>query len=171
MTAYEMRISDWSSDVCSSDLADADDLVQETLIKAIDRAELFRPGADLRAWLFGILHNTFLSSTRTAARRRSAPVSDTEEVFQMPPNQEAHAELHRVLAALQRLPEEQRQVIVMVSVDGFTTDEAADALGLPVGTVRSRLWRGREALRRISRGEDPKVTRLRLVGGHDVHTD
>src|SRR3546814_1278423 len=101
MTAYEMRISDWSSDVCSSDLADADDLVQETLIKAIDRAELFRPGADLRAWLFGILHNTFISSTRTAARRRSAPISDTEEVFQMPPNQEARAELHRVLAALQ----------------------------------------------------------------------
>src|SRR3546814_17194013 len=80
VVAHIQRLRRYARALCRN-AADADDLVQETLIKAIDRAELFRPGADLRAWLFGILHNTFIYSPRTAARRRSAPISDTEAVF------------------------------------------------------------------------------------------
>jgi len=81
--------------------------------------------------------------------------------------QENRAELQRVLRTLDRLPDDQRQVILLVSLDGLTTDEAAEVLGLPVGTVRSRLARGREALRRLSRGDTSPST-LRLIGGHDV---
>lgn len=152
----------------SRNAADADDLVQETLAKAIDRAELFRPGGDLRAWLFGILHNTFISTTRSAGRRPQTVVADTLPDPRLDPDQETRVELRRVLVALQQLPEEQRRVIVMVSIDGMTTDEAAAALGLPVGTVRSRLWRGREALRRLSRGECVETSTFRVVGGRDV---
>lgn len=167
VVAHIQRLRRYARALCR-DAADADDLVQDTLVKAIDRAELFRPGSDLRAWLFGILHNTFVSSTRAAARRRQVPISDSDEAFRLAPEQETRVELHRVLVALQQLPEEQRRVIVMVSVDGLTTEEVAQALALPVGTVRSRLWRGREALRRLSRGENLEATKLRLVGGHDV---
>lgn len=167
LAAHIQRLRRYARALCR-DAADADDLVQETLTKAIDRAALFRPGSDLRAWLFGILHNTFVSATRTAARRRQTPISDEHEAFRIEPGQEMQIELRRVLVALEQLPEEQRRVIVLVSVEGMTTDEAADVLGLPVGTVRSRLWRGREALRRISRGEAAESSTLRLVGGQDV---
>jgi len=170
LVAHIQRLRRYARALCR-DAADADDLVQETLTKAIDRAELFRPGSDLRAWLFGILHNTFVSATRTAARRRQTPISDEHEVFRIEPGQEMQIELRRVLVALDQLPEEQRRVIVLVSVEGMTTDEAADVLGLPVGTVRSRLWRGREALRRISRGEAAESSTLRLVGGQDVQAN
>lgn len=169
MVAHIQRLRRYARALCRN-ATDADDLVQETLAKAIDRADLFRPGGDLRAWLFGILHNTFVSSIRRAGRCTAPPVADPLATPRLDPDQETRVELRRVLLALQQLPEEQRSVIVMVSVDGMTTEEAAAALDLPVGTVRSRLWRGREALRRLSRGESPQSSTLRLVGGQDVQT-
>lgn len=154
------------------DAADADDLVQETLFKAIRRSEQYRPGSDLRAWLFSILHNTFVSGTRSSERRRRAlSHGDVDDGYHQETEQETRVELRRALDALDRLPEDQRRVILLVSVDGMTTDEAAVVLGLPVGTVRSRLARGREALRRSTRGEGTNRSTLRVVGGHDVQND
>lgn len=170
MVAHIQRLRRYARTL-SRNAADADDLVQETLAKAIDRAELFRPGADLRAWLFGILHNTFVSSVRSAGRRTQPPIPERLPDPRLDPDQETRVELGRVLIALRQLPDEQRQVILLVSVDGLTTDEAAAALGVPVGTVRSRLWRGREALRRLSRGESEETSTLRVVGGRDVEAD
>lgn len=171
ITMHLQRLRRYARSLCRDD-ADADDLVQETLVKAIGRADLFRPGSDLRAWLFSILHNTFVSGIRTTERRqRLAAGRADSESNRLEASQETRIELHRVLAALDRLPEDQRRVILLVSVDGLTTDEAAELLGLPVGTVRSRLSRGREALRRLSRGEAPARSTLRVVGGHDVQDD
>lgn len=167
VVAHMQRLRRYARFLCR-DAADADDLVQETLVKAIGRAESFRPGSDLRAWLFSILHNTFVSGTRAVGRRRRVAICDNDDGFRMEPTQDIRIELRRVLATLDTLPEDQRRVILLVSVEGMTTDEAAELLGLPVGTVRSRLSRGREALRRLSRDAGPTRSTLRIVGGHDV---
>lgn len=169
VVAHIQRLRRYALFLCR-DHADADDLVQDTLVKAIARAELFRPGTDLRIWLFSILHNTFISGTRSPERRRRVtPEGDvTDYLGRVEATQENRAELQGVLRALERLPEDQRRVILLVSLDGLTTDEAAETLGLPVGTVRSRLARGREALRRLSRADETSPSTLRLIGGHDV---
>lgn len=152
--------------------ADADDLVQETLVKAMARAELFRPGSTLRPWLFAILHNTFVSSTRAyACQQRLAAIVEDAAIRHQQAAQEARIDLQETLKALDRLPEEQRQVILLVSVESMTTEQAAAVLGLPVGTVRSRLARGRDGLRRLTRRDVPKTPALRLVGGPDVPND
>ncbi|GHD45403.1 RNA polymerase sigma factor [Thalassobaculum fulvum] len=170
VTAHLQRLRRYARFLCRN-AADADDLVQDTLVKAIARADQFRPEGDLRNWLFSILHNTFVSGTRTAERRsRPLDICDNGDGFEPQPEQEVRLELRRVLAALDRLPVEQRSVIVLVSVEGMTTDEIADLMQLPVGTVRSRLARGREALRRLTRGDGAGTASLRIVGGHDVQT-
>jgi len=170
VVSHIQRLRRYARFLCR-DAADADDLVQETLVKALSKADQFQPGSNLRVWLFSILHNAFISGTRAFERRRrmSAQQEQTSSVG-VPAPQEMRIELRRVLRALDRLSEDQRRVILLVAVDGMTTDEAALVLGLPVGTVRSRLARGREALRRISRGRESEAeaSPLRLVGGHDV---
>jgi len=171
VVAHMQRLRRYARFLCR-DAADADDLVQETLAKAIRRAGQFRPDADLRAWLFGILHNTFVSGTRATERhRRAVSQTDADDGHSSPPAQETQIELRRALAAVDRLPEDQRRVILLVSIDGMTTDEAAVVLELPVGTVRSRLARGREVLRRSLRNEKSTRATLRVVGGHNVQDD
>jgi RNA polymerase sigma-70 factor (ECF subfamily) len=168
VTAHLQRLRRYARFLCR-DATDADDLVQETLVKAIARADQFRPESDLRSWLFSILHNTFISGTRATERRqRFASICDNDDGYRPQAAQEVSLELRRVLEALDRLPEEQRRIIVLVSAEGMTTDEVADLLQLPVGTVRSRLARGREALRRMTRGEGTASATLRLVGGRNV---
>jgi RNA polymerase sigma factor (sigma-70 family) len=131
--------------------ADADDLVQETLVKAIAAADTYRPGNHLRAWLFSILHNTFVSHKRQYARRaRAARFLDaTLEDPGAPPVQEKHVEAQHTLNMLSRLTPEQQSVLVLIAVEGLSYAEAAEALDLPIGTLMSRLARGREELRRL----------------------
>lgn len=168
VVAHVQRLRRYARFLCRN-TADADDLVQDTLVKAIARADQFKPGSELRVWLFSILHNAFVSGARSYERRQRASLNAVEDGGRIEANQEIQIELHRVVAALDRLPDDQRRVILLVSVDGLTTDEAAELLGLPVGTVRSRLARGREALRRLTRRDPaPVASALRLVGGHDV---
>ena len=168
VVAHIQRLRRYARFLCR-DASDADDLVQETLVKAIGRADQSRVGTDLRAWLFGILHNTFISGTRSLDRRqRHLAARDADRDAGVAPDQETRIELRRVLDALDGLPEDQRRVILLVSVDGLTTEEVADTLGLPVGTVRSRLWRGREALRRLTRRDDAVPSSVRIIGGHDA---
>jgi len=131
---------------------DADDLVQDCLVRALGRWHLRRTDASIRAWLFAILHNGFISDRRYAARRPSIPFDEADAPL-IGPAQEHATMLIDVAAALDTLPEDQRVVLLLVGVEDLSYEEAAQVLGVPVGTVMSRLSRGRERLRRAIAGE------------------
>jgi len=136
--------------------ADADDLVQESLTKAIAAADTYQAGRDLRAWLFSILHNTFVSHKRQYARRaRAARFLDaTLQEADIQPVQEKHVEAQHTLNMLSRLTPQQQSVLVLIAVEGLSYAEAAEALDVPIGTLMSRLARGREELRRLVAGNN-----------------
>jgi RNA polymerase sigma-70 factor (ECF subfamily) len=128
----------------------ADDLVQESLLRAISGLHTFEPGTNMRAWLFTILHNVFRNDYRRAKRNPVQPNSDivADHISTaVRGNQESHVELARVQAALDTLSDDFREVILLCGVEGLLYEEAAEVLGIPVGTVRSRLSRARSALR------------------------
>jgi RNA polymerase sigma factor (sigma-70 family) len=138
---------------------EAEDLLQEALARAIAAAASYRASGSLRAWLFSIMHNAFISGLR---ERR--PVDEPEGIeLSTPAPQLAALEVRDVLAALARLPEPQRAALSLIALEEFSYEEAAAILGIPLGTLMSRLARGREALRRTLAGEAPP--RLRVVGG------
>jgi RNA polymerase sigma-70 factor, ECF subfamily len=128
----------------------ADDLVQDTLIRAIAKAHLWEAGTDLRAWLFAIMHNQHVNTVRRASRQES--MIDIEEMSSSliaASDPTASRQLRELERAIARLPAEQREVILLVGLEEMSYQEAAQVLGVPVGTVRSRLSRGRDALRRL----------------------
>lgn len=125
----------------------AEDLVQETLTKAIARAETWQPGTALRPWLFRILHNTHVSQLRRAQVRAAAAPDLPEPVS--PETQHRRIELRQVLDAVDKLPEAQRAPILLVALEEMSYAEAARSLDVPLGTFMSRLGRGREALRKL----------------------
>lgn len=137
--------------------ADADDLVQESLVKAIAAANTYRPERDLRAWLFSILHNTFVSHKRQYARRARAArfLESTLGEAGVPATQEKHVEAQQTLGMLSRLTPDQQSVLVLIAVEGLSYAEAAEALDVPIGTLMSRLARGREELRRLTSNGRP----------------
>lgn len=129
---------------------EADDLVQECVLRALTKRHLWQEGTDLRAWLFTILHNQFVNSVRRRARQgMSVDVSDFDEETHQVPRQDKRLELRDLDRALALLPEEQRAVILLVGLEGMAYETAAEVVGVPIGTVRSRLSRGREGLRRL----------------------
>jgi RNA polymerase sigma-70 factor, ECF subfamily len=137
--------------------ADAEDLVQETMLKAYNGFHLFRDGTNVRAWLFRILTNTWISSYRSSLRRvdevLAADVTDTWP--SAPRSQSAELAVLEAMAdddvrgALQALPEGQRLVVYYADVEGFRYKEIASILDVPLGTVMSRLHRGRANLRSL----------------------
>jgi RNA polymerase sigma-70 factor, ECF subfamily len=130
------------------DQSRADDLVQSCLCRAVAKQNLWEPGTDLRAWLFTILHNQHVNDVRRSAREGVAiPVEDMAPALTAAADPEASLQLRDLERALSRLPDEQRQVILLVGLEGMRYEEAATILGIPIGTVRSRLSRGRETLR------------------------
>jgi RNA polymerase sigma-70 factor (ECF subfamily) len=126
----------------------ADDLVQDCLERAWTRGHLFRPGSDLRAWLFTILHNLHANAARRYnSRPAEVPLGD-EAMTSATPETQVHAvALNELKAALTVVPDDQRQVLLMVGMEQMTYHEVATVLGIPIGTVMSRLHRGRERLR------------------------
>jgi RNA polymerase sigma-70 factor, ECF subfamily len=126
----------------------ADDLVQESLTRALGKIHLWQEGTDLRAWLFTILHNQHVTFTRREARERgSIKLQSSRLSSALAPDQTARVQLRDLDRAIAKLPEEQRSVILLVGLEGMRYDEAAAVTKLPVGTVRSRVARGRESLR------------------------
>jgi RNA polymerase sigma factor (sigma-70 family) len=145
--------------VLTRDAADAEDLVQDALTRAIAAADTWEPESNLRVWLFRILHNAHISNLRKAKVRRNARMELPEPVVEE--SQARRIEVQQVLAALEEIPEPQRRPIVLVALEEMSYADAAKALGIPIGTFMSRLGRGRQALRRAL-GEC-KTARLRLV--------
>jgi RNA polymerase sigma-70 factor, ECF subfamily len=144
------------------DAVDADDLVQECLVRALGKLHLWKVGTDLRAWLFRILHNEYVSQIRRSARRGTAvDWSEYESSLTCAPTQIEHLEIRDLVRALRSLPEEQREAVLMI---GLTSDyyEAASACKVPVGTIRSRLSRGRRTLRELT-GVAPSPQRFAAV--------
>jgi RNA polymerase sigma-70 factor (ECF subfamily) len=132
------------------DIVAADDLVQDCLVRGLAKLHLWKEGTDLRAWLFTILHNQYVNQVRRAVREGAAvSVSETEPSLTRAADQGKRLELRDLDRALARLPEEQRVVILLVGLEGMRYEAVAEVIGVPVGTVRSRLSRGREALRRL----------------------
>ena len=126
----------------------ADDLVQDCLTRALDKLHLCQQGTDLRAWLFTILHNQYVNYVRRAVREGTAVgLSESEPLLTRAPHQGKRLELRDLERAIAKLPEEQRSVILLVGLEGMRYEEVASILDIPVGTVRSRLSRGREQLR------------------------
>jgi len=127
---------------------DADDLVQDTLTRALTQAARFTPGTNLRAWLFTIMHNLHVNQVKqSAGRPLEVPVEDVEARLSEPARQEGRVELREMARLLETLPEEQRQVLLLVGLEGLRYEEAAQVLKVPIGTVMSRLSRAREAMR------------------------
>lgn len=139
----------------------ADDLVQDTLERAITRFHLWRRGSDLRAWLFTIMHNLYVNQARSRARYREMLEGDTSGETLRGQDPE-WLELRDLASALKSVPDEQRAVLLLVGLEQFTYDEAARILDIPIGTVMSRLSRGRERLR-VLLGSQAGVASLKIV--------
>ncbi|WP_150427026.1 RNA polymerase sigma factor [Dechloromonas sp. CZR5] len=144
------------------DRAAADDLVQDTLERAWSRIAQWRPGSDLRAWLFGIMHNLRVDQLRRGGLSTSS--LDEDEVADVPvrPTQSDLLEVMDLETALRQLPDEQREILLLVALEEMSYADIAALLGIPIGTVMSRLSRGRERLRLVMEGRQP-VAGLRVV--------
>jgi RNA polymerase sigma-70 factor, ECF subfamily len=166
-TDYDTATASWRDDVValipalrafawslSHNSADADDLVQDTLIKAWTHRAKFEPGTNLRAWLFTILRNTYY----TAVVRRRREVSDENgkhaATLSAAPTQDWSVAMRSLQAALQRLPDEHREALILVGAVGLTYEEAAEICGCALGTIKSRVNRARARLLKIMDAED-----------------
>ena len=139
--------------------AGADDLVQDTLERAWAKLHLYRRGTDLRAWLFTVMHNVHVNRVR--ATRLVDPLEDEmPELTQRA--QPDSLELRDLDRAIARLPADQRAVLLLVTLEEMSYDEVARTLGIPIGTVMSRLSRAREKLRAMMLGQSP-AARLKVV--------
>jgi RNA polymerase sigma-70 factor (ECF subfamily) len=143
------------------DIDRADDLVQDCLERAIARRALFRPRGPLRPWLFTILTNLYRNARR-AERRHGHPVDiDTVGTLATPAPQPGHLALAELARAIETLPLDQKEALLLVTLEGFAYAEAAEILAIPVGTLMSRLGRARSALRQIT--GTPAEIHLRTV--------
>ena len=132
------------------DIETADDLVQESLTRALAKLHLWQEGTNLRAWLFTILHNQHVNDLRRTIRAGTpVELSEAEPRLSQAADQDRHLKLRDLERALARLPEEQRAPILLIGLEGMDYEAAGAQLGVPVGTVRSRLSRGRKALRHL----------------------
>ncbi|MFY9991515.1 MAG: sigma-70 family RNA polymerase sigma factor [Rhodoplanes sp.] len=152
---------------------EAEDLVHDALVRAYERRSTFRLSGNLRTWLLSILHNVFIDRRRKNAteRRREAEAAELAD-WSWPADQESAVRLQQIRRAFLDLPQEQRAVLHLVAIEGLAYQEAADTLGIPLGTLMSRLGRARAALRDFEegRGAGPAalpLRRLRVVGGND----
>ncbi len=141
----------------------ADDLVQDCLERALGRLHFWRSGSDLRAWLFTIMHNLYVNQLR---RNHSGPqfveLLEEESTVAAPGGAESATTLRELQRALDGLPAEQREVLLLVALEGLRYQEAATILGIPVGTVMSRLARARQQLRQqLAQERDGPLRRVK----------
>lgn len=131
----------------------ADDLVQETMLKAISHREKFQPGTNLRAWLFTILRNTFITGQRKYGRETALP-EDADSFLQgSPGSQEDAVEFDNFVRALHSLPADFREALILIGAAGVSYDEAARIMGCRIGTAKSRVSRARSMLKERLEGD------------------
>ena len=144
----------------AGDRASADDLVQDTLERAWSKLHLYRRGTDLRAWLFTVMHNVHVNKMR-AARANDVLEDDMPELALRAPQTDALL-VRDLERAVSRLPVDQRAVLLLVTLEDMSYEEVARTLGIPIGTVMSRLSRAREKLRAMMLGQSPSA-KLKVV--------
>ena len=167
-TDYDAATANWRDDVValipalrafawslSHNSADADDLVQDTLIKAWTHRAKFEPGTNLRAWLFTILRNTYY--TAVVRRRREVRDEDDQHARSLTsaPTQEWGLAIHALQNALEQLPMEHREALILVGAAGLSYEEAAEICGCALGTIKSRVNRARNRLMKIMEFDRP----------------
>lgn len=139
---------------------DAEDLIQEALLRAYERSATFQSGGNLRGWLLSIVHNLFVDRQRSASSAAGHEREFAERrPDNLPANQFETLRLSQVRRAFNLLPDEQREALHLVTIEGLSYEEAAAVLSVPTGTVMSRLSRGREALRRWEAGPPLKLVK------------
>ena len=144
------------------DVSRADDLVQSCLTRAVAKQHLWQYGTDLRAWLFTIMHNQHVNDVRRGVRDGNNVELTEASTLAVESNAIPTLELRDLETAIGKLPPEQRQVILLVGLEGMAYEEVAKVLKVPVGTVRSRLSRGRDQLRRLM-GMEERLSRQTSV--------
>jgi RNA polymerase sigma-70 factor, ECF subfamily len=127
----------------------ADDLVQDTIVRALAKSHLWQPDTDLRAWLFTLMHNQYVNFVRKSVREGSHCSIEAAYDLGKPASQTDNLMLRDFKRALDALPVEQRSVVLLIGLEGMKYEDVADVLQVPVGTVRSRLSRAREAMRHL----------------------
>jgi RNA polymerase sigma-70 factor (ECF subfamily) len=127
----------------------ADDLVQDTLLRALTKLHLWQAETDIRAWLFTIMHHQYVNTVRRAAREASVDIEYIASTMVATTDPTARRQLVELDRALARLSAEQREVLLLVGLEGMDYESVAEILDVPTGTVRSRLSRGRERLREL----------------------
>jgi RNA polymerase sigma-70 factor (ECF subfamily) len=146
----------------------ADDLVQDTLVRALTKGHLWQPGTDIRAWLFTIMHHQFVNTVRREARETATvDIADISPKLAATTDPTARRQLVELDRALARLPAEHREVILLVGLEGIDYESVARILDVPIGTVRSRLSRGRERLRALM-GRDRGPQQVTNPAGKDA---
>jgi RNA polymerase sigma-70 factor (ECF subfamily) len=133
------------------DRHDAEDLLQRACVRGLERASQLQPGSSPLSWMFSIVHSTWINELRARSVRRRASMEWDDNFLETVPdpgarNPEAAVLSGEVIAAVERLPEAQRIVMLLVAVEGLSYAEAAETLGVPIGTVMSRLSRGRQTI-------------------------
>jgi RNA polymerase sigma-70 factor (ECF subfamily) len=148
----------------------ADDLVQETLMRALANIHSFQPGTNMPAWLFTILRNLFRSEYRKRRREVEDPDGGYAETLKTQPEQPGRVEFKEFRDALAKLPSDQREALVLVGASGFSYEEAAEICGCAVGTIKSRVNRARTRLAHLLAIDNPNdfgpdlATRAVLTG-------
>lgn len=146
-----LRAFAWS---LSHNGSDADDLVQDTLIKAWSNRDRFEPGTNLRAWLFTILRNTYYTNLLRRRREVRDETGEYADTLTTPPTQDWSVAMRALQAALQQLPDEHREALILVGAAGLSYEEAAEICGCALGTIKSRVNRARARLLKIMDAED-----------------
>jgi RNA polymerase sigma-70 factor (ECF subfamily) len=132
------------------DASRADDLVQDTLVRALAKQHLWQPDTNLQAWLFTLMHNLYVNDVRRSVRDGAmVNVEDVSATLIATTDPTAFRQLREVEDAIARLPDEQREVVLLIGLEGIRYDQAAAILRIPIGTVRSRLSRARDTLRKL----------------------
>ena len=147
--------------------ADADDLVQDTLERAVNKWGLWRGAGSVRPWLFSIMHNLFVDQCAVRHAQTAQSLEDLPDgaLPMQAATQDTRIEALELLAALQRLSVPLREVLLLVAVEGLSYAETAKALGVPTGTVMSRLSRARSQLWQLTSGEGAQRPALRVIDG------
>lgn len=156
MDSFLQEIERWSPNLrryaraLTRNAEQADDLVQDCLERALSRRSLWNEDGNTRAWLFTIMHNIHANDTRRRdSRPVSVPIDDRDGHYSRPASQHSRIVGMELVAALDELPADQRQAILLVALEGMSYGEVAETVGVAQGTVMSRLSRGRERLRRL----------------------